>query len=243
MSSFVMLHGFTGAPESFDSLRALLPSDSYVIHPTLSGHGAAPAFAQSWDEELDRLVGLLRAEQVRNAHLVGYSLGGRVGYGLLARAPELFSRATLIGAHPGLRSPVERAQRRQADRESIALILRGGLDGFLAGWEALPMWASQRRLPSDTLERQRTIRRSHTAAGLAHALAVLGLGEMPPVDPSAHETPITLVAGALDEKHAGIAKTFAPQLPRGRARIVPGAGHNVVLEAPGPLASILMEQD
>lgn len=239
--TYVLLHGFTGAPASFDPLLARLPSDARAIRPTLSGHGPSPALAASWDEEIERLAALLRGEQISRAHLVGYSLGGRVGLGLLARAPELFARATLIGAHPGLADSDERAARAESDRPWVALLEQRGLDAFLAEWEALPMWASQARLAPSAREAQRVTRRSHTASGLAHALRVLGLGRMPPADPARIGVPITLVAGALDAKHRALAEAFAPRLKEARLVLVPDAGHNVLLEAPDRLAAILTE--
>ncbi len=240
MSTFVLLHGFTGGPESFDPLVERLPGDVRVIRPALTGHGAEPHLADSWQAELQRLAELLRREEVHGAHLVGYSLGGRVGYGLLRHAPALFARATLIGANPGLRREDERAARREADAKWIELLARDGLDAFVTAWEALPMWESQRELSEAKRAAQRVLRRSHRADGLAHALRVLGLGAMPPVDPAAIPQPITLISGALDEKHVSLAKRIAPAL-EARLRIVPGAGHNVLLEDPDAVARELTE--
>lgn len=232
MSPVVLLHGFTGSPASFEGVLA--PGLS-VVRPVLAGHGPDPIRVASWEAELDRLAALLRRELDAPAHLVGYSLGGRVGYGLLARAPELFARATLIGAHPGLADEREREARRSSDARWIALLEREGLDAFLAQWEALPLWATQ---SAAMIEAQRAIRRSHRAEGLAHALEVLGLGAMPPVDPDAIETPLTLVTGELDEKHRALAEAFAPRLGA-RVHVVPQAGHNVLAEAPEALAELL----
>ena len=220
------------APLSGD---ATSPEPSAIIRPLLAGHGPDPVRVASWDAEIDRLVALLRRELDAPAHLVGYSLGGRVGYGLLARAPELFARATLIGAHPGLIEESEREARRAADARWIALLEREGLDAFIAEWEALPLWATQ---PPAMIEAQRAIRRSHRAEGLAHALEALGLGAMPPVDPAAITTPLTLVAGQHDAKHRALAEAFAPRLGA-RVHVVPNAGHNVLAEAPDALVEIL----
>jgi 2-succinyl-6-hydroxy-2,4-cyclohexadiene-1-carboxylate synthase len=43
--------------------------------------------------------------------------------------------------------------------------------------------------------------------------------------------PTLAVAGALDEKYVGIARSMASISPRIRFALVPGAGHNVHLEA------------
>lgn len=215
--TYVLLHGFTGGPESFEHLGL-----RDAIAPRLAGHGPSPVLARSWDEEIDRLIAIL---DVRGAHLVGYSFGGRLAYSLLARAPHLFSRATLIGAHPGLRDPRARDDRRRADRRWIELLLREGLEAFVRAWEALPMWSTQ--TPAQ-IEAQRALRRSHSAHGLANALAVLGLAEMPCVDPSAIRVPVRLVSGAHDPSF--VPSRAFPQI------VVPDAGHNVLIERPEALA-------
>lgn len=233
MRPLVLLHGFTGSPASFDDVLAGLAPG--LVRPMLAGHGPDPVRVESWDAEIDRLVALLRRELDAPAHLVGYSLGGRVAYGLLARAPELFARATLFGAHPGLLDEREREARRASDARWIALLEREGLDAFIAEWEALPLFATQ---PASIVDAQRAIRRSHRAEGLAHALEVLGLGAMPPVDAGAIKTPLALVAGEHDAKHRALAEAFAPRIGA-RVHVVPGVGHNVLAEAPEALAELL----
>jgi 2-succinyl-6-hydroxy-2,4-cyclohexadiene-1-carboxylate synthase len=235
---FVLLHGFTGSPASFDPLLAHLPPHARILRPMLAGHGPRP-FVQvrSWDAEVHRLAELLRTERIEAAHLVGYSLGGRVALGLLQHTPELFAHATLIGAHPGLTDAQERQARLAEDARWVALLESEGLDAFIARWEALPLWSTQSR---DLVEAQRSIRRSHTAEGLAHALSVLGLGVMPPADPAALRTPIALVAGEHDLKHRALAESFAQRI-RAPLHVVRGAGHNVLAEAPAALADILLQ--
>jgi len=225
----VLLHGFTGDPLGFDELAAHL--DGRVLRPRLPGHGPSPAAVRPWPLEVAGLAAWLEAEGVRDAHLVGYSFGGRLGWHLLHR-DDLFSRATLIGAHPGLADADARAARRASARAWIERLERDGLDAFVDAWEALPMWSTQWDLPPAKLAAQRAIRRSHTARGLADALRHLGLAEMP--DAPAPRVPVQLVVGALDARHRAIAEALAHPLT-----VVPGVGHNVVLEAPGALARIL----
>lgn len=237
--TYVLLHGFTGGPASWDSVA--LPSGARVIRPWLAGHGPSPARPASWGDELERLAALLEAEAVEGAHLVGYSLGGRVGYHLLQRCPERFARATLIGAHPGLDDDEARRARREADARWIRLLREDGLEAFLAEWERLPLWASQARLPAERLAAQRAQREAHAADGLAHALEVLGLAEMPPVAPDALRLPVRLVVGAEDDKHRALSGALASRLPSVRLTVIEGAGHNVVLERPERLAALLTE--
>lgn len=225
----VLLHGFTGSPLVWDGMLASLPGR--VVTPTLPGHGSRPAPVGAWQEEIDALGARLAAEGVRGAHLVGYSLGGRIARHLLDR-DDLFTRATLIGAHPGLISASERDARRAADARWIERLEREGIEAFVSAWEALPLWRTQTSLPPHVVERQRAIRRSHTAAGLAAALRSLGLAEMPA--PPAARVPARWVVGALDEPLRAVVTRASLPLT-----LVPAAGHNVVLEAPAALAELL----
>ena len=77
---------------------ALLPAGARVIRPFLSGHGSDPARSASWEAELDRIFALIDDAGVERAHVCGYSLGGRLAWGLLARDPSRFSGATLVGS-------------------------------------------------------------------------------------------------------------------------------------------------
>lgn len=240
--TFVLLHGLTGGPESFDALARELPAGARLVRPLLAGHGPCPTLPERWAGEVSRLVGLLEDEGVEGAHLVGYSMGGRLGWSLLDAAPARFSRATLIGAHPGLATRAEREARRAEDQRWIELLERDGLDAFLAAWEALPLWRSQASLPAELEREQRRVRRQHQPSALAAALRALGLAEMPPARPERIRVPVTLVVGALDQRHLALASELAPKLPRGRCRVVPDAGHNVLLERPQALARLLTEE-
>jgi 2-succinyl-6-hydroxy-2,4-cyclohexadiene-1-carboxylate synthase len=230
--SYVLLHGFTGAPSSFDAL-ALEPA----FAPRLAGHGPAPVFSRSWDDEIDRILAAIRGEGIGAAHLIGYSMGGRVGWHLLARAPELFRSATLIGAHPGLPTEAERALRRESDARFVEILETQGLTAFVDVWEALPMWRTQQVLTHDgiKLDPLRSVRLAHTARGLAHAIRILGLAEMPAIDPARISVPVHLVCGALDSKHRAIAERIAPRMPRARCSVIEGAGHNVLFENPAAI--------
>jgi 2-succinyl-6-hydroxy-2,4-cyclohexadiene-1-carboxylate synthase len=229
----LLLHGFTGSPASFDAVVALLPAGARVIRPFLSGHGSDPARSASWEAELDRIFALIDDAGVERAHVCGYSLGGRLAWGLLARDPSRFSGATLVGAHPGLADDVERAARSRADARWIEMLERDGLDAFLDAWQALPFFATQ---SADQIAKQRAIRVGHRARDLAHAIRTLGLAEMPAVDPARIATPVTLVVGEHDAAHRAIAEQVARRLPDGRLVIADGAGHNVLLERPDVVA-------
>lgn len=241
MNRFVLLHGFTGSPASWDAVLGHLPTNAAVLAPALAGHGGPPA--ATFDGEVDRLAALVRAAGFGGSVLAGYSLGARLALGLLVRHPGLASSAALLGVHPGLEDEGDRA-RRLADEERWARLLEEeGLERFVERWAAQPLFGSQGAIPGAALESQRRIRLSHDPRRLAAALRALGRAAMPcQLDRLGEvQVPVRVVAGERDAKFAGLAREVAGRLPCAGVRIVPGAGHNVILEAPRAVAALLME--
>jgi pimeloyl-ACP methyl ester carboxylesterase len=111
----------------------------------------------------------------------------------------------------------------------------------VAAWEALPLFRTQLALSDRSLARQRSIRMGHHPEGLARSLEVLGLAEMPSYGAtlSSIDVPVTLMAGSRDEKFCEIARRLAADNPRFELLFVEGAGHNLLIEAPGVVASAI----
>lgn len=246
MNSLVLIHGFTGGPESWDEVVGALPGAEVPIRVTLLGHhpaGTRPERgAVDFLGEVDRIAAELRAGRHRDLDLCGYSMGARVALALLVRHGELFRRGTLIGVHPGLRANAfEERRARAVDDERWARCLEtDGLAAFASAWAAQPLFATQRAEQRAAEHRRRLAR---DPAGLALALRALGLATMPDfgAELSRLTMPLRLVVGALDAKFCALAESMLPQLARGRLHVVADTGHNVVLERPEWLASLLRE--
>ncbi len=247
----VLLHGFTGGPTSWDAVVAGLArggADSLCL--SLLGHAGGPAreahapLPTSFEAEVDRLASSLPRGPL---HLVGYSLGARLALGMLVRHRVRFESATLIGVHPGLDSAAERAARVQADQALADQLLAQGLPAFVAKWEALPLFETQRSLPPARQRLQRAQRLAHSPEGLAAALRTLSLGSMPSYwDELAQlDLPLNLVVGGRDTKFLALAERMASCLPQARLEVIGSSaapvGHNVVLEAPDPIVRLILE--
>ncbi|GAB0148880.1 MULTISPECIES: alpha/beta fold hydrolase [unclassified Marichromatium] len=231
----LLLHGFTGTAADWATRCA---HDPEALAIDLPGHGAAPPPRGDFASTIAALLAQLPPSI---DELIGYSLGGRVALGLLQGAPERFRRATLISAHPGLTDPVARARRRAADRRWIELLRTQGIGAFVDAWEQLPLFATQTRAAPAALTRQRAQRLAQDPEGLAAALAVLGLGEMPPTwrTLARHPGRVRWIVGADDAKFLGLARRVAMLRPRLQLHVIPGAGHNPLIEAPARLDALL----
>lgn len=237
------LHGFTGAPESWDDALAYFPAGIDVDRPFLLGHDPEDAVAAAtFDDEVDRLARRLRGRGWRNVRLAGYSQGGRLALGLLVRHRDLFSSATLVGASPGIATETERQRRRAADERLARLLEDRGLEAFVEHWESLPLFATQRLLPEEKRRRHRAIRLRHRPEGLARALRVLGTGRMPSYwsELPGLGLPVCLMAGERDDKFRRLASRMAELLPRAAVEVVASAGHDLLLEAPERVAAAIL---
>lgn len=235
MTAVVLLHGFAGSAATFDGVRATLGEDGFTCSaPVLFGHGATASIA-CYEDEVDRLAATLPPA----ALLVGYSFGGRLAMGLIARHEARVAGAVLVGAHPGLPDAAARAARARDDARWSAMLRRDGLDAFIAAWEAQPLFASQASLPAATRDAQRAARRTLDPLALADAMERLGLGAMPYWTEALRRaaTPMTFVAGAQDPKYVALGRELAASVPAMRFEEAAGAGHNVVLEQPAAIAA------
>lgn len=243
--TIVLVHGFTGNGESWSDVAGRLGSRRTVVSVDLPGHdGATPISEEEsgFEGAIDRLAIALRTAKLQRSHMVGYSLGGRVCLGLMARHPALVSSATLIGSHPGLRTDREREERGAYDKKWIDILLSEGIESFVDQWEKIPLFQTQAGLSEELLARQRATRLAQNATALAASLKTMGLSAMPNYWSELRrlEIPVHLIVGGLDKKFAPLAKMMCTWLRDARITTVPGVGHNVVLEAPAELAEAIL---
>lgn len=229
----MLLHGFTQTGVSWRPVVEHLGPGLDVVVPDLPGHGTAGAV------RLD-LAGTAAAvaEVGGRATYVGYSMGGRVALRLALDHPDLVEGLVLVGATAGIDDQAERAARRRSDEALARRIEADGVESFLAGWLAQPLFAGLDPAPDDL-----AARRANPAAGLAASLRLSGTGTMDPPwwDDLAEVTaPTTLVAGEHDPKFRALADRLAAALGGPSAvEVVAGATHACHLEAPERMAEIV----
>lgn len=112
-----------------DALR-----DAYrliLIDPRGQGRSDSPHDPRAY-EALHRwndVLAVLDAEGIDRAHFWGYSMGGRMGYGLGAHTPQRLHSLVIGGAHP--------FKPEWGDEPDAMLeLLRQGMPAFVAAWEA-----------------------------------------------------------------------------------------------------------
>jgi len=240
----LVLHGFTGSRASMAGVATALADRHRVVRVDLLGHGRSDApceiAAYAMERCIAQLAGVLDALTIPRAHLLGYSMGGRIALALAALHPERVASALLVGARAGFEDPAERAARAQDDESLADWIERDGVPAFVEHWMALPLFATQRRLGAEALAAARAERLANRAHALAASLRAIGAGAQPPLHALLPrvQLPVLLVVGAEDARFEAVARDLAQRLPRARLAVVPDAGHAAHLENPRAFAQL-----
>lgn len=238
----VLLHGFTGSGRTLARTARDLRPGFHTVRVDLVGHGRSDAPPEPAAYTLEacaaQVAGVVAATCREPAHLVGYSMGGRVALALAAWHPDRVRSAILIGARAGILRAADRAERRRRDEALATEIERDGLAAFVARWMALPLFASQARLGPEYLLRARRERMRQRPNGLAASLRGMGAGAQPPLFDRLAEIriPMLLVVGASDARFADIARDLAERLPDAQLARIPAAGHAAHVEQPETFA-------
>lgn len=234
----LLLHGFTGSRHNWDATVQALAPVCAAITVDLLGHGQtdAPADPARYGMAASAadLAYLLEAVAPGPVNLLGYSMGGRLALYFALTYPHLVNQVILESASPGLATAAERDARQRSDDALADRIEQEGIAPFVAYWEALPLFASQQRLPAAVRQRLHEQRLANRPIGLANSLRGMGTGVQPSLWErlSAFTMPTLLLAGALDTKFCAIAEQMGQQLPQATVTLVPAAGHTIHLEQP-----------
>jgi len=104
----MLLHGYSGNLKSWHRCGYVDPlkNDYNLILIDARGHGASDKPHDPEVYELKLLVADIAAVlddlNISKAHFLGYSMGGRIGFGIAKYAPERFYSLIIGGAHPYL---------------------------------------------------------------------------------------------------------------------------------------------
>lgn len=133
----MLLHGYSGNLKSWhrcgyvDSLK----NDYNLILIDARGHGASDKPHDPEVYELKLLVADIAAVlddlNISKAHFLGYSMGGRIGFGIAKYAPERFYSLIIGGAHPYLWDSNE--------LDTDLQLFKGGKDAVIKAWEKAGM--------------------------------------------------------------------------------------------------------
>lgn len=99
MNDLLLCHGALGAKDQFEALEALL-SDTFRVHRiNFSGHGGVPIPEEGFSMEhfaLD-ILQYLNEQEIEQADIFGYSMGGYAALTLAVQHPDRIRRIATLG--------------------------------------------------------------------------------------------------------------------------------------------------
>lgn len=105
-NTLMFVHGFGTDQTAWDAITPAFAADWRIVLLDNAGAGASDpaAFVESryrtLEHYVDDVLDIADALNLKDAVLVGHSVGGTIGILAAARAPEVFSKLVLIGASP-----------------------------------------------------------------------------------------------------------------------------------------------
>lgn len=238
----LLLHGFLSDMSSMEPAAGHLTGHFNILLVDLPGFGDTKARGDySMDDISDALAALV-GSRWGAVHVVGYSMGGRIAVSLLTSYPGVIKSAVLESASPGISDPAERKERQELDRKRADSIL-SDYASFIDGWEKMGLFQSQDSADAGQRMRQRENRLAQDPRGAAESLINYGTGiqksywqDLPEIS-----VPVLLLAGEKDGKFVAINQRMEELLPNGRFEIIPGAGHNIHMEAADKFGIMVLE--
>lgn len=244
----ILLHGFSGSSKDWDGIVPMLCDAGFATAAIdLIGHGrtdvAATPARYAMAETVRDLTILLDTLSIERADWIGYSMGGRVALHFALANPARVRTLILESASPGIADAEAREERHRDDDTLARRIEERGMEWFADYWTSLPLFATQASLPMETRAAQHVRRLCNNAAGLARSLRGMGQGAQEYVGDrlAPLHCPTLLIVGERDPKYVQVARSMESEIPGARCLIVPGAGHNVHLEAPEAFGHAILD--
>lgn len=242
----LLLHGFLGSGDDFALLLPIFSNHFYCITVDLPGHGSTNTElgGYTFSRTAHALIDLLDSLNVHKAHVLGYSMGGRIALYSACAFSDRIATLTLESASPGLKTATERSQRQQQDDLSALRLLKMPLPGFLEQWYSNPLFADIKQHP-DIFSAMVLRRLQNRPEELARALCGLSLGRQPSLWEHIPllKAPLLIVVGELDTKFVSIGTELFRHCQASNKQatlsVFERCGHNVHLVAPNTYAKFV----
>lgn len=240
----VLVHCFTCAIDWWDGMVPRLEARHRVVALDLLGHGGSekPKSGYSIESQAALVAEALGRLGVRDATVVGHSLGGPVAVALAERSPRLVSRVAILDSVPDTdygdvgfigELPFQPVIGEALWRIKPDFSIRDGLEiAFAPGFE----------VPDEFVEDVK--RMTYAAYSGSHDAFEDYTDEKSLADRAAVlDVPVLSVMGAeeqiADDPRAALA-AYREASPRTRTRLIGGAGHSPNVEKPAETAALVL---
>lgn len=243
----LMLHGFTGDITTWNSFQPKLSNQFQLILIDILGHGKTDSPIDENRYQIERVAEdikeILIQLSVNRINIIGYSMGGRLALTFATNFPYMVNKLILESSTPGLKTEVERSDRREKDYLLATQLLEEGVESFVKYWTNIPLFQTQKKLDPSTQEVIKKQRLSNNPIGLANSLKGMGTGSMPSLWNQLQylNVPVLIITGSLDEKFCRIADEMKKLLPNVKHETVLNVGHAIHVEDSQKFGTIIKE--
>ena len=220
----VLLHGFWGQPQDWNTVLGRLPLTCDVLIPDLYVEAALLPQHELTDWTKNFLSWLDHHAGREPVQIVGYSMGARLALNALIANPKRFRRGLLLSGAAFLFGfdPQARAVFEQMWKERFESQPWGELK---AAWQEQGIFhgsAAMSRRQGDEM-RQRLAQSMTNWSVTKHPF---GLDHLRRLEPA-----VEWAFGALDQKYLEMAKSLRELPVQGQISIIPNAGHRLINDA------------
>lgn len=235
LPAFVLLHGFGGSGHTYDPVLDRLAEKAHVLLPDLPGHGDSFDVAGSRHPRAaaEAVLATADAHGAGRFHLAGFSMGGAVACLAALQAPDRVLSLTLL-APGGFGTEIAAETLRDFAVARDPSAVRAGISRMMAPGA----------VPSEEDVAQTVAERGNEAlvAELAEIAAMITRdgkqGAIPRAMLAEIACPVRVVWGTADPV---LPVSHSRDLPPGfELRLVDGAGHFLVREAPDAVLDALL---
>jgi pimeloyl-ACP methyl ester carboxylesterase len=243
-SPVVLIHCFTCAINYWDSMIPRLSRDHRVIAIDLLGHGGSekPSSGYSVSSQAEVVAEALGSLGVRDAEVVGHSLGGAVAVALAQQSPQLVNRVVIVDTPP------------THEAGDLGLVAKLGFAPVIgeAFWRIKPDFAVKKGLevafapgfdvPDAFVE---DVNRMTFTAYDDSPTAFDDYTQEEPLDQRMRDTgkPLMVIMGAeeqiIDEPAKRLAE-YRATVPGTETKLIAGAGHSPNVEKPAQTAALVL---
>jgi pimeloyl-ACP methyl ester carboxylesterase len=237
--ALVLIHGGQMDSRMWDDQFAALAKQFTVIRYDVRGYGGSFQPDQLYSDAGD-LAGLLDYLKVKNAHVVGLSLGGRIAIDFALVHPKRANSLTLAG--PGL-AGYEAPNAEEADLRMWNLVKAARDD---RPEKVTELWLKDPFMAPAMEQRRLTPRLERLARENAHCWLMNPVLQRSPKPPAAKrldeiKTPTLLILGDRDVPQAkATVETLEKGIGGSKKVMIKGAGHMVNMEKPEEFTEALL---
>jgi pimeloyl-ACP methyl ester carboxylesterase len=243
-SPIVLIHCFTCAINYWDGMIPLLARQHRVVAIDLLGHGGSekPSSGYSVKHQAELVAEALGKLGVRDAEVVGHSLGGAVAVALAQQSPQLVNRVFIVDTPP------------THEEGDLGLVAKLGFAPVIgeAFWRIKPDFAVKKGLevafapgfdvPDEFVE---NVDRMTFSAYDDSASGFDDYTKEEPLDQRMAETgkPLMVIMGAEEQIINEPAKRLAEYratVPGATTKLIEGAGHSPNVEKPAQTAALVL---